>query len=712
MTKRIFAGRVLFWIGVMGGVVLFAALSFTLVTAGQVVPPEDHVLLHERALVRTSLVRALPGGGGDYVYVLQANDGSSAPGALHLYDAYTYQPTTRTVTLPPGVPMDLAVNADGTQAYVAQSWAVGSTIYGEGQVNIIDLAALTVTHSLKLGDLATRIAVHPDGAHLYVSYRNTSGYVRVIDVTDQSAVQVSMGSNSSPMGLAVTSDGGRVYVANRRAANLAVIDTTTNAVTDTIPLSIGPSGSGAEVAVHPDGDRAYVTFASSQVGAAYEAENRIALVDINDTSPTYHQETGLITTTGASLGELAFSPDGHYLYVASRDTGSLLVIETVSHTQVLTLPLASQLSGVAQGPLPTTVLASSSEDDGVYLVGAQSARTPMRYREQARRSDLTRAGLLALSPEGQSLHTVLRADSRAKIPGSLVELDPATLAVRRAISLSDGIPYDLSLSPEGRTAYVSYSNRSGSVYFGQNHLDFIDLDTYTVTHSIDFPGNGLIQNAAHPDGTRVYVTDRFHDRVYVVDVMSRTYETLSGFNGPVGIEVTPDGSRVYVANRGTRRLDVIDTSTDAVTDTVALSIGPCNRATHLAISPDGTRAYVIYTHSDFSGHVYETRVAVVDIDPDSPTYHQEIALIPTSGEYLNAMAVSGNGRYLFVVSVLTDDVIVIDTQLNAQVWRIRTDAPVDVEAGARPGTFYVASRDFKEVRLIGMPRVYLPLILK
>jgi YVTN family beta-propeller protein len=703
-----------FLIGVLGLVVLWTALAFTVVTAEPMVPPEAYTLLHKRSLARAKVVRTLPGGGGDYVYVLQANDGDSAPGALHLHDAYTYQPTTRTVMLPPGIPMDLAISADGTQAYVTQSWAAGSTFYGDGQVNIIDLEALTVTHSLKLGNLATRVAVHPDGTHIYVSYRAASGYVQVIDVTDQSSTQVSMGSNSAPMGLAVTADGERVYVANRRAANLAVIDTTTNVVDSVIPLSIGPSGSAAEVAIHPDGTRAYVTFSSSQITTTYEPENRIAVVDIDTTSPTYHQETGLITTTGASLQELALSPGGRHLYVASRDTGELLIIDTVSDTQVLTLPLASQLLSLAQGPLPTTVLVSSSEDESFYLVGARTARRPMLYREQTRRSNLTRIGLLALSPDGQSLHAVLRAKASEDIPSSLVELNPVTLEVQRAISLPNGITADLDLSPDGRTAYVSHSNRAGTEYFGQNHLDFIDLDTYSVTHSITFPGSGLIQNAIHPDGTRVYVTDRFANTVYVVDVVSQTYETISGFKTPVGIEVTPDGSRVYVANRSVRRLDVIDTTTNAVTGTVAISIGPSSSVTHLAISPDGKRAYVTYTHSDFgTGRFYETRVAVIDIDPSSPTYHQEIALIPTSGEYLHTMAMSGSGRYLFLASVLTDDVIVIDLHLNAQVWRIRTtNAPVDVEAGGLSGTFYVASSESNELRLMGMHGLYVPLILR
>jgi YVTN family beta-propeller protein len=714
MTKQTSSHRTLAWIGVVGLVALLAAVTVTMVIAGQEVPPESYTLLHERALARAKLVRTLPGGGGAYAYVLQSNDGSSGPGAIHLYDAYTYQPTTRTVTLPPGIPMDLAISADGTQAYVAQSWAAGNTTYGDGQVNIVDLEALTVTHSLKLGDLATRIAVHPDGTHIYVSYRNSSGYVQVIDVTNQTATQVNLGSNSRPMGLAVTPDGERVYVANRKAANLAVISATTNVVDDTIPLSIGPSASGAAVAVHPDGTRAYVTFTSSQVATTDEPENRIVVVDIDPTSPTYHQETGVITTTGTWLQEMAFSPGGDHLYVASRDAEALLVVETVSNTQVLTLPMESQLRGVAQGPLPTTVLASSSEDERFYLIGARSARSPMRYREQASQDDLIRAGLLALSPDRQSLHTVRLADGSENIPGNLVELDPVTLEVRRAITLPDGIPADLSLSPDGGTAYVSYSNRAGTATFGKNHLDFIDLETYSVTHSIQFPYNGLIQNAVHPDGTRVYVTDRFANAVYVVDVMSRSYETVSGFNTPVGIEVTPDGSRVYVANRSARRLDVMDTSTDTVTDTVALNIGPSSSTTHLAISPDGKRAYVTYTHSDLEdGRFYETRVAVVDIDPGSPTYHQEIALIPTSGEYLHTMALSRGGRYLFVVSVLTDDVIVIDTQYNAQVWRIRTsDAPKDVEAGARPGTFYVASSKANSVQLIGMPGIYLPLVLR
>ncbi len=56
-------------------------------------------------------------------------------------------------------------------------------------------------------------------------------------------------------GLAITSDGARVYVTNQVDHTVSVIDTATNTVIATIPVGLFPVG----IAITSDGARAYVT---------------------------------------------------------------------------------------------------------------------------------------------------------------------------------------------------------------------------------------------------------------------------------------------------------------------------------------------------------------------------------------------------------------------------------------------------------------------
>jgi YVTN family beta-propeller protein len=69
-----------------------------------------------------------------------------------------------------------------------------------------------------------------------------------------------------PIGVAITPDGTRAYVANAFDHTVSVIDTSTNPVITTIPVGAFPDG----VAITPDGTRAYVTI---------EGPNTVSVID-------------------------------------------------------------------------------------------------------------------------------------------------------------------------------------------------------------------------------------------------------------------------------------------------------------------------------------------------------------------------------------------------------------------------------------------------
>ena len=80
-----------------------------------------------------------------------------------------------------------------------------------------------------------------------------SNTVSVID-TATNTVTATVPVGKCPMGVAVSPDGTKVYVANEGSNNVSVIDTATNTVTATVTVGKSPYG----IAVTPDGTKVYV----------------------------------------------------------------------------------------------------------------------------------------------------------------------------------------------------------------------------------------------------------------------------------------------------------------------------------------------------------------------------------------------------------------------------------------------------------------------
>src|SRR6202035_1910161 len=72
----------------------------------------------------------------------------------------------------------------------------------------------------------------------YIS-NSGAGTVSVIDTVTNAVIGGPIAVGSDPIGLAVTPDGGEVYVANNQSDNVTVISTVSNTITDTIFLPGG-----------------------------------------------------------------------------------------------------------------------------------------------------------------------------------------------------------------------------------------------------------------------------------------------------------------------------------------------------------------------------------------------------------------------------------------------------------------------------------------
>jgi YVTN family beta-propeller protein len=199
--------------------------------------------------------------------------------------------------------------------------------------------------------------------------------------------------------------------------------------------------------------------------------------------------------------------------------------------------------------------------------------------------------------------------------------------------------------------------------------------------------NFVTDVAASPDGSRVYVTAT-DGNMFVINTTNNNQVSTFATGWYRDINVSPNGSRLY-GTAGTG-INIIDTST--MQSLGGVNVGPVwdldstrseftNDTYNLAVSPDGNRVYVTYgvtqvernvggfPNGEFitdsrgvSWHVYGryNAVSVIDTNPTSATYKQEIARI-TVGAGAQDIALNTDGTRAYITSWDGKTVTVINT---------------------------------------------------
>ena len=203
-------------------------------------------------------------------------------------------------------PARVAITRDGTRAYVTNG--------GSGSISVIDTASDAVIGTIPVGDSPSALAVTPDGGSLYVM--TAGGVVEVVDTTlGTVTATIPVGSAGD---IAITPDGTRAYVA---AGLVYVIDTAANVVVHSFPAEAATipdvNNSASAVAISPDGTRAYVTVVTFYMGGGgfgFGAGGSLVVVDTSSAAVT-----GTINL-GSIPGAIALTPDGSRAYVAIQST--------------------------------------------------------------------------------------------------------------------------------------------------------------------------------------------------------------------------------------------------------------------------------------------------------------------------------------------------------------------------------------------------------
>src|SRR5205814_8899225 len=132
--------------------------------------------------------------------------------------------------------------------------------------------------------------------------------------TYTNAVIATIGIGGAPVGVAITPDGSRAYVANNSIASVSVIDTATNTVIATVAQA-QPVG----VAITPDGSRAYVSNNSTAAGS-------VSVIDTATNTVTAKVGVGLYAQ------RLAITVEGTYLFVAFFSVICVFLLDPATYT--------------------------------------------------------------------------------------------------------------------------------------------------------------------------------------------------------------------------------------------------------------------------------------------------------------------------------------------------------------------------------------------
>jgi large repetitive protein len=317
-----------------------AVLAASIIAA--VVPPAL-AKLPENKVVATVTVGAYPGGvavspNSDYVYV--ANSGANTVSVINA------SLNTITATIPVGnAPAFVAITPDGASVFVSNG--------SDNTVSVISTQTQTVTKTIPVGKGPAGVAVGPDGSQLYVAndFTDSEAGVSIIDIATLAVVKsIKIAGAAFAYQVVFTPDGTAAYVTSLQF--IAKIDTASQKVVSAI-------GSGkihypAGLAISPD---AATLYESDDKSSGYVFE-------------FYTANDSLKKKLNIGLpGQVAVTPNGSFLYVASQGSSTVIMIKTAT-SKILgsPIPVGNTPASMAVAPNGKYLYVSNSGGDTVSVI--------------------------------------------------------------------------------------------------------------------------------------------------------------------------------------------------------------------------------------------------------------------------------------------------------------------------------------------------------
>ncbi|HVP42574.1 MAG TPA: YncE family protein [Terriglobales bacterium] len=302
-----------------------------------------------------------PGGGLAFtVNNLDDNLTAISPGNLNTFPA--------TIPLPTGAQPVFAFNPGIGALYVAEP--------GRNRVAVISLGTLAMTSEIIVGTSPVAIAEPPNGQKVYVVNQG-DGTVTVVRTADNSVLGT-IAVGTSPVAAVASSDGRFVFVANEGSNDVTVIDTTndTTALT-TIALGASPGCAGQvpcfSITYDPGLKRVYTANRASNTVSIIRADQPLPTLP-SLLTPAPGIDVTACAGAGASPQQVAVLPDGSRAYVANAGTDNVCVLDSLSNTftKSIALPVGAAPTSVAASASGTKVYTANPGTQNISIIATTS----------------------------------------------------------------------------------------------------------------------------------------------------------------------------------------------------------------------------------------------------------------------------------------------------------------------------------------------------
>ncbi len=372
----------------------------------------------------------------------------------------------------------------------------------------------------------------------------------------------------SPLNLALSQDGRRLFVVTEEANTLLIVDTESRRVLHKINVGNHPHS----VILNNDDSKAYVSNQwSDNVSVIDLTEMRIT-----DTLPTGNGPAGL-----------TLSSDEQFLYVVNSYTCDVSVIDLQSKTELKRLAAGNNPTGIQASPDGNKVLVTSRRallaPYGDPVITELSV-IDVKSQRIVDRKDMESAYMIenvAFTPEGDlAIMTLIRPKNY--IPSiqvergfmmthgiGIIEQKPEGRIIQLLLDEPNSYypdPFDIVITPDGRRAFVSHA--------GVDCISVVDIDSIralrneSTTEKLNFYSNHLgissryvvkrIPTGANPkglvlspDGKLLYVAEHLEDRIAIISTGSLEIINTIDLNGPGRITVARHGRQLLNNAGGT-----------------------------------------------------------------------------------------------------------------------------------------------------------------
>jgi YVTN family beta-propeller protein len=295
------------------------------------------------------------------------------------------------------------------------------------------------------------------------------------------------------------------------------------------------------------------------------------------------------TVTGAALKrpeDLAINPAGTRVYVTDGDANKVHVIKTEDNTIETSITVGPKPDGVAVVVVPdgtptgkAYVYVANFGNDKVSVI--DTATNTVVKEIDLDPSATTVAGLqqVAGSPDGKTVYVtgfngVYLINTATNTAPGFISLQDSPLDSNR---------YDIAITPNGQFAYVPDFAKAGAA---GGDINLVNLNTAAVNRIPAAPDRSTEDVVISPDGRYVYLSS---GSLLVLDTTTNAVVArIDNITDARGLALSPDGKRLYVSRFNFDNVTVVDTETLTIVTTI-----PVKKPWNVAVTPDGTRAYVV-----------------------------------------------------------------------------------------------------------------------